>query len=206
MRGRLLQHLQQGVGRYHVQRMRRIQQRHAPAAPVRGGVEPRFERADLVDADVLGRRALGRRATGTGLGLLGAFGLVGALFQRDRLRTDAPQIRMVAAGHPGAGRALAARQALARRLAQQAGRRGRRKVQLADAAIAMDQPGMREAVAPAQPGAGDLRLPGQEATEAHAACATSSRTSLSSCARTTSSGRLESMMRIRPSELRARSW
>ncbi|MFJ1051559.1 hypothetical protein WLX16_21035, partial [Bordetella bronchiseptica] len=36
--------------------------------------------------------------------------------------------------------------------------------------------------AAAQPGAGDLRLPGQGATEAHAACATSARTSRSSCA------------------------
>ncbi|MCY1529875.1 hypothetical protein D9M68_650430 [compost metagenome] len=108
VRGRFLQHLEQGVGRHHVQGMGRIQERHPPPAAVRGGVEPGFQRTDLVDAYFLGGRALGR--AGGRLGVLGGLGGVRPLCQGHGFGPDAAQVGMVAAGEPGARGAMTAGQ------------------------------------------------------------------------------------------------
>ncbi len=204
MRRRLFQHLEQGVGRHHVQRVRGVQQRHAPAAAVGGGVEPGFQRADLVDADFLGRRLLGR-ARGR-LGLFRALGGVGALLDRHGLGPDAAQVGVVAAGEPGTGGAMAAGQAVLRRLAQQAGGGGIGEVELADAGQAVHQPGVGEALAVAQPGPRRLHLPGQELGRAHGRAATSWRRPASSSARISGMARVESITWMRSGSAAARAW
>ncbi|KAG1289964.1 hypothetical protein G6F64_013986 [Rhizopus arrhizus] len=132
---RLFQHLEQGVGRHHVQRVRGIQQRHAPATAVRRGIEPGLQRTDLVDADFLGRRTLG--GAGRRFGIFSGLGGVRPLFHRNGFGPDAAQVGVVAAGEPGTGGAMAAGQTILGRFAQQAGGRGNREIQLADAGQAV---------------------------------------------------------------------
>lgn len=201
---RFFQHLEQGVGRHDIERMGRVQQRHAPAAAVRGGVEPGLQRTDLVDANFLGRRALGGACRR--LGVFGLFGGVRALFHGHCLGTDAAQVGMVAAGEPRAGGAVAAGQPVFRRFAQQAGRRRDGEIKLADAGQPMHQPGMRKAVAIAQPGAGRVHLPGVKLGRAHAGMANSSRRPASRSARISGMARVESTTRMRSGSAFARAW
>ncbi|CUJ09823.1 Uncharacterised protein [Bordetella pseudohinzii] len=203
---RLFQHLEQGIGRYRVQGLGRIDQRDAPAAAVGGRIEPGLQGADLVDADVLGRCFLRAGARG-GLGpVFGGLGRLGALLGGQRVGPHAAQVRMIARGHPGAGRAGAAGPALAGRFAQQAGRGGRGEIQLADAGRAMDEPGVGKALALRQPGAGGLQVPGSEFGQAHAALRARKRCR-SSCSarRTVSRGWLASMTWMRPGSAAARA-
>src|SRR5690606_39434070 len=96
-------------------------------------------------------------------------------------------------------------QEVARRFAQQAGGRRKRKIELADAAHAVNEPGVGEALASGQPGTGNVVLPGQKGGGAHAA-SVRARSSACSWARTCSTGRLESTIRMRPGCAAARAW
>src|SRR3546814_6418537 len=69
---------------------------------------------------------------------------------------------MIAADQPQAGRAMAAGQAMVGRLAQQAACGGQGKLAFAYARQAMDQPGVRKALALRQPISGKVALPGQK--------------------------------------------
>src|SRR3546814_4374878 len=58
---RLFKHFKQSIGRDGVHGACRIQRGHAPAAAMRGGIEPGAERAQLIHPYVFGRRFLGDR-------------------------------------------------------------------------------------------------------------------------------------------------
>ena len=79
---------------------------------MRGVVKPRLERADLVDANFLGRGSLARsaaigRATGGILRIPALTILLRALLERHGFRAYAPEIRVVSGGHPPARQAFA---------------------------------------------------------------------------------------------------
>ena len=141
--GRFLEPLQQRVGGVRIEILGRVHQRDAQGAAMRAQVEEAGQPADLVDGDVEARLF---RAPGRGLAPL-------LLFRRrrqlgDRLGLKASEIRMTAGNEPAATVAAAARALRAVGvLAKEELRHLLGERELADAARAMNQERVRQALA-----------------------------------------------------------